>query len=268
MPRKASASPPVVNRTRIQVQSDGLTCPPNTSERWKISFAILLLLLVAIASALSYWSWGTGTQLRAELKPVTASDDVDALIARIGKIIVINPDERPTVATVENADFLRSQNPDFYKDAQNGDRLLIWSDKAVLYSTKQNKILSVLQIRAPAGLTQTSASSSSSPSVTTNVPTTQAAETAVIEVRNGTQKKGLAKPATDWLKAGGLMTGAYGNSVHTYATTIIIVGTGKSYPNTVAKIQKLIGGTVGTLSSGELPLKNDILVIVGNDYTP
>jgi len=244
-----------------------MTCPPDTSERWKISFAIVLLLLVAIGSALSYWKWGT-TYQQAELKPVTATNDIDSLISRIGKMIVINANERPTVATVENADFLRSQNPDFYKDATNGDRLLIWSDKAVLYSTKQNKILSVLQIRAPAGTAQTSASSSSPPGATANVQATQAMETAVIEVRNGTQKRGLAKTASDWLKAGGLMTGAYGNSIKTYPTTLIIMGTGKSYPNTVAKIQKLIGGTVGALPAGELPLKNDILVIVGNDYTP
>jgi len=241
-------------------RDDSETCSPDTANRWKIPFAIILILFIAVAGALCYWRWGGTFRQPTKGVATLSTDEINTLINKVSKLIVIKTDEKPTVATIQDADILRTQNPDFYKNAQNGDRLLIWSDKAVLYSSATDKLLAVLPIRIP--------TANPAPTTTATNPTTQPVENAVIEVRNGTQTSGLGKSVSDRLKAAGFSTGTYSSSVATYPSTVIVVAAGKSFPNTVARIKQLIGGTVGVLPAKELSLKNDILVIVGKDYKP
>ena len=124
---------------------------PSFLSKWKIAITSLFGVLIVVGGAMVFM----GTTTPASQKPMPkvvalTADDISTLIAKVARHIVIRTDEKPTVATIQDAQILRTQNPDFYKDAKNGDRLLIWSDKAVLYSTSQDKILSVLPIRIPA----------------------------------------------------------------------------------------------------------------------
>ncbi|MBD3250938.1 hypothetical protein GF380_00460, partial [Candidatus Uhrbacteria bacterium] len=68
---------------------------------------------------------------------------VDSLIDRVKRHILVNEEESPYVATISNIDLVRSRNPIFYKDAKNGDKVLIWSDKALVYSPELDKLVAV-----------------------------------------------------------------------------------------------------------------------------
>ena len=56
------------------------------------------------------------------------------------------PDEAPTVATLIDVDALREENPEFYADGQNGDVLLIFTKKAILYREVDNIIVNVAPV--------------------------------------------------------------------------------------------------------------------------
>jgi hypothetical protein len=61
-----------------------------------------------------------------------AADERGALIARIGRMVVL-PDEEPQIATVTNPDILKGDP--FFADAKAGDKLLIFSKarRAILF---------------------------------------------------------------------------------------------------------------------------------------
>ncbi|MEK7655417.1 MAG: hypothetical protein AAB386_01935 [Patescibacteria group bacterium] len=68
------------------------------------------------------------------------------LLDRVSKHILITREPAPIITTLDNADELRQSNPAFYKDVQNGDTLLLWKDKAVLYSSKRDIVLAATLI--------------------------------------------------------------------------------------------------------------------------
>lgn len=195
---------------------------------------------------------------------------VPTLVERVGKHIYINLDEVPTVATVQDPESLRQTNPAFYENVKVGDRLLIWSDKAVLYSETEDKILSVLPIdllmqqTAPPTISTTTAEE---PAVDAEEPLAE--EAATIEIRNGTFTPGLAKNLADKLNAAGLETLKPRDAVaKNYAKTIIINLSDKPLTATLEKIKGLVNAEVQDLPSIETNANSDLLIIIGSDYQP
>jgi hypothetical protein len=105
---------------------------------------------------------GSTTTNSGQLTP----DQTKAIVAEVGKLIDLPTGEEPTVATITDASKLASQ--EFFKHAQNGDQVLIYTNakKAYLYSTSLKKILDVEPISVG------SASPSATPSETIPTPTT------------------------------------------------------------------------------------------------
>jgi len=228
-------------------------------------FALIVVLLVLVtAAALAFRNMlvPSGGSPQTQNAAPGSADDVNALVARVARHIVVNANEVPTVATIEDADVLRAQSPTFYADAQNGDRLLVWSDKAVLYSPSRDLLLAVMPVSLPP---PSDASSTSMTPTTTS--TTEIMEQATIEVRNGTRTSGLGRKMVDTLKAAGLtVLPATDARLKTYEKTVIIVKDASvPFPKTLQKIQEITNAEVVPASLEEGALKGDIVVIVGAD---
>lgn len=69
--------------------------------------------------------------------------EIDSLISEVGKLIELPVDEKPTVATVSDAEKVRSQA--FFAKAANGDKVLIYTNakKAILYRPSEKRIIEV-----------------------------------------------------------------------------------------------------------------------------
>lgn len=94
------------------------------------------------------------TQLGAAKKAATqapAADEAAALVAEVGALIRLPPDEAPTVATVSDPEKLREQA--FFKNASEGDKVLIYtrSKKAILYSPSEKRIVEVANVNLSQG---------------------------------------------------------------------------------------------------------------------
>ncbi len=194
------------------------------------------------------------------------SDDVQGLLNRISQLIIVKSDEQPTVATVQDAEILRQGNPLFYKDAENGDRLLVWSDKAVLYSTKMDKLLAVMPISSEQG-SPTSTSATPVTQATTTASTVES-EKANIEIRNGTLTAGLGKKLANSLKEQKFTVGTVTDAKKKDYSQTVVYKANKSKPldaTMTALVQATKAKVVEDLP-GETGVNGDVVVVVGSDF--
>ena len=82
---------------------------------------------------------GGGAQVRVTTNDPAISD----LIAKIFKHIFL-PSGQVIVETVVKPDDLRKANPVFYQFVKLGDKILIYSDRAILYDPVADKVLDII----------------------------------------------------------------------------------------------------------------------------
>jgi len=137
-------------------------------EKFKQKFSTVIVPLVAIvAIVLSGYFY---SQIRSLKKNpnVAAQQEVDSLVSKISKMIVLPTDETPTVATVSDPTALKDQP--FFSQAQKGDKVLIYAQakKAILYSVALGKIIDVAPLNIGAAKSVTPPATT--PDTTTKTP--------------------------------------------------------------------------------------------------
>lgn len=105
-----------------------------------IDMAVILVAVVAVVfAAYFYYKWS----LIKQNPQAVAQAEVNDLVAKISRLIVLPTDEVPTIATVSDPTALKDQA--FFASAVKGDKVLIYAQakKAFLYSVTLNKIIDV-----------------------------------------------------------------------------------------------------------------------------
>ena len=115
-------------------------------ERWvstKLFFAVAALFI--LSAGLAIYFFFEVRSLRANPQQV-AEKEVQAIVARVGKLMVLPQDEIPTMATILDPAELVDQP--FFASAQKGDKVLLYTNakKAILYSPSQDKIIDVAPV--------------------------------------------------------------------------------------------------------------------------
>ena len=112
---------------------------------------VALLFIIALCAAIYFY---TKYDALKATPAVSTPKDVAALVARVGRLIVLPTDETPTIATVTDLEKLKDQP--FFANAKNGDKVLLYSKarKAILYDPVADKIIEV----APVNLDRPAAS--------------------------------------------------------------------------------------------------------------
>ncbi len=120
----------------------------------------VLLLLAALAGAGYFY---TKYQQLRKNPSAAVQADTKALVDRVGKLMELPSGETPTIATIQDKDKLKDQP--FFKDAQNGDKILIYAQakKAIIFRESTNKIINV----GPIAINDTS---QTSPTTTSPAP--------------------------------------------------------------------------------------------------
>ncbi len=105
--------------------------------------AVAILILV---TATGYLIW-QNTQLRSPDYQAKAQDRANqALVQEVSKILLLPSDQTPTIATITKIDDLKKVNAAFYADAQNDDKILFYSTKAVIYREAEHKIINLAPV--------------------------------------------------------------------------------------------------------------------------
>lgn len=116
----------------------------------KINIKSLLVAVVLIAAlgAAGYF-WNDARQAKQQSPEAVAQknqEETDQVVTSLSKIIVIEGEDKPTVARVENPDTLKKANQDFYKNVQIGDYLVLYPQRAIIYRLGENKIVNIAPI--------------------------------------------------------------------------------------------------------------------------
>lgn len=98
-----------------------------------ILIVVVLAISVAIPSLFLSKNKGKGAQ-------------ATKVISQVDKILLVPKGSDPTVIEVSDVARLKKNNPDFYKDVEAGDYLLMYSEKAVIYRQSKNQIINVAPI--------------------------------------------------------------------------------------------------------------------------
>lgn len=171
------------------------------------------------------------------------------VIEQVGKLIKLPNNETPTVASI--VDITKLPNQPFFKDAKNGDKLLIFpvSKTAILYDPAANQIVQVGPL-----------TNSSSPSVAQNQ--------ARIVLRNGTSVSGLANKVEVDIKKNFPTADIINkdNASNTEYNKTIVVVLNNGAKDAATALAKVLNATLSGLPSGETKVDGaEILVIIGKD---
>lgn len=130
---------------------------------------LLSFLLIIALAVLAYVNYTKRVKLATDLKKLSVQmeqlqtgnnpqnvEAAKAIVDRVRKHIVIPTAIDPTVATIVDVATLKARN-EFYKDAKNGDNLIVTPTRAILYDPDKDIILDVVPVQLTP---QTGASSS------------------------------------------------------------------------------------------------------------
>lgn len=119
----------------------------------KTLFFIILILLFFIAGAVGgYFGYEylSSKKVSEKLKDpeyisYLQEQQTEKILEDLGSIMLL-PDEKPTIATLLDIEELKKENAEFYKDAQKGDILVIYSEKAIIYREEDKKVINVAPV--------------------------------------------------------------------------------------------------------------------------
>lgn len=237
---------------------------------YKLLFGFVLVVLV-VGGGYYAWNYNIDQSGLANLSASTkvTDDQVKDLVARISKFLVVPTDENPSVVVLKDTAQLAAQQS-FYQGAKDGDVLIVYSNRAIIYDVKADKLVNVGPIvRNDNPLVSPVASGSATPTPLppVSVAPTPKPEVIKVDVRNGTTTAGLAGATASTIKKNKLFTiGVVGDAKGAYTETIIVdfttAGSGKA-----AAVQELAillkAKVITTLPTGETKSTADALVIIG-----
>ena len=220
---------------------------------------VIILVVLVMASTIGVYRF---QQWRTKPKVTVESNEnisLEETVNRIGKHFVFNPKEKPVMLMVTEPEKMREANPWFYEHASVGDRVLLWSDQAVLYSVSQDRVLQVLPLNVPTSTLSTLLESQSPKETPSSVATTTILS---VEIRNATGKAGEGKKAMSLVDAT-----KYSISTVTDAKNVLEISTVVSSSSIdQARIKSFADqfhATIGSLPVGEQESKADILLFIG-----
>ena len=121
---------------QVNVQKD------RKSKKLGIGLAALALLAVIVVGALIYGYIDAKSDVKRLSNPAEASKlEKTELVVKTSQLIELPKNEEPTIATVKDVSKLQSQT--FFKNAQNGDKVLIYTQakRAILYRPSTDKVI-------------------------------------------------------------------------------------------------------------------------------
>lgn len=105
---------------------------------------LLVLVLLATGAFGAYYYF----QYRSIMKnpEIVSKQELAWVVNKVGKLMQLPANETPTLATVLDKSALQDQ--DFFKNAENGDKVLVYEQakKAILYRPDTNRIIEVMPV--------------------------------------------------------------------------------------------------------------------------
>ena len=234
---------------------------------------VMILAFLSLAGVSGYFFYQyqeVKGQLGVNASSPSSSADIEkevaSLLEEVGRVYELPGDEHPELATV--SDVKQLANQEFFKRAQNGDKVLIFANakKAVLYRPSTSKIIEVGPVSMEVN-SGTAGSAVAGASDKANPTSEEENPPAKVVLYNGTTTVGLTRKVEAELSGKDLEVVARENASRSdfESTTIIILD--EKYKDVAEELASSLNGIVGELPNDEVAPKDaSILVILGSDY--
>ncbi len=228
------------------------------------SLIVFLVFTVLIgACAWLFINYNNAQKQVNYLSGLTAEDmnkkTTDELLEKIGKLILLPEDEQMTISTIQDIEKLVAEEP-FFEKAQNGDKVIIYNDRAIIYSPTKNILVNVGPV-----YTQENNNQGENENLKINeVNTMPVEEIITLEIRNGSEIAGLATELNDKLSdRENYKIISVGNAARKdYDNNMLINLSGKD----INKLEEYLGAqAVNFLPTGEAQSAADAVIILGNE---
>lgn len=113
---------------------------------WKV---LLAIVLVVASISIAFYFWNEAQNAKGQTPEGIAAknqEESDRVINALNLVLYTETENAPTVARIEDPDVLKQANPDFYKNAQVGDYLILYPQRAVVFRESENRIINVAPI--------------------------------------------------------------------------------------------------------------------------
>jgi hypothetical protein len=107
------------------------------------ALSVVLLLAVGGYAAYTYLPEAASGDINRE-GSVAGVANVDEIRDQVSRIVEVSDSDEAAVYLVEDLEVARAQNPRFFSELREGDYLLLYSEKAVLYRPDTEKVVAVL----------------------------------------------------------------------------------------------------------------------------
>ena len=133
-----------------------------------VAIVIVLLAGIGISIKLYMDSQARLAELQKQSSSPAQALELEAkdTINKLAKHLVL-PAEEPKVLSIANVEVLRKNQP-FFDVAQNGDKLIVYADKIILYNPKLDKVVDIARMKFPV---ETPSISPTSEPIPTQLPT-------------------------------------------------------------------------------------------------
>ena len=106
-----------------------------------------VLLVVALAAAAFFWNESREANSKTdEAIAARNAEESNEVVANLNKTLLTESEAEPTVARVEEPQLLRDANPDFYKNVEVGDYLVLYPQRAIIFRNTEKRIINVAPI--------------------------------------------------------------------------------------------------------------------------
>jgi len=117
----------------------------------KIFLGAFILILLAVVGYLVYQYVDLNSKLNdpdylINLQSEQQTLTRERILSRLSSILLLPDEVNPKIATITNLDELLAENPEFYKNAEDGDTLVLFSELAIIYRDSINKVINIAPI--------------------------------------------------------------------------------------------------------------------------
>lgn len=238
------------------------------------SFAKLIIFLLLVVSISGFiWYFINYQNAKKQILYLStpeaweelAKKEVDSLLDNIGRHIILKKGEDPMIATISDIDSLISEQ-EFYKDAKNGDKLIIYSDRAIIYDPDKDVIVNVGPVynQNQPETTSEEEQENNNEAKSEIKPVEDEITPLNLDIRNGSKTVGIAKELMENLNSQDQynVIGVSNAKSQDYKNNILVNLTNKD----VSAIEKeLRVKAVAAMPEGEKESSADIVLILGNN---
>lgn len=113
---------------------------------WKV---ILLILVIVGSLSAAFYFWNDAQNAKEQTPEGIAAknlEESERVISALDLVLYTESEEQPTVARIEDPAVLQDANPEFYQNAQAGDYLILYPQRAVIFRESENRVINVAPI--------------------------------------------------------------------------------------------------------------------------